>query len=65
MKRYRRTKEFRRREMERLLHRLEEYSQTPEGANDQETAMLLNAVKKHLDQKAQRITRTASQDDQG
>lgn len=48
MKRYRRTKEYRRREMERLLVRLEEWQKTPAGANDTEVGELIAAAKKHL-----------------
>lgn len=49
MKRYRRTKEYRRREMERLLVRLEEWQKTPAGAvDDKEVGELIAAMKKHL-----------------
>ena len=47
MKRYR-SKESKRREMERLLVRLEEWQKTPAGANDKEVEELIAAGKKYL-----------------
>lgn len=48
MKRYRRTKEYRKREMERILQRLEEWHKSPAGAVDHEEVGELIAAGKKL-----------------
>jgi len=46
--RYRRTKEFKRREMLTLLRRLEEWESESPGAEDGKVAALIAAYKNHL-----------------